>query len=158
MHKILLSFIALIVVTTTSFAQKKLSPKQTELKNSIDSQHYVFHAQQATAMGGRTRQLTSEYDMHVTADSITTYLPYFGRAYSAPLNPTDDGGIKIKTKDFEYAPQAGKKGGWEITIKPKEHMDVRQLFLTVSADGYATLQVVSNNRQPISFYGYVSKK
>ena len=157
MHKILLSFIAFIVATTALFAQKKLSQKQIELKNNIDSQHYVFHAQQATAMAGRTRQLTSEYDMHVTTDSITTYLPYFGRAYSAPI-PGDDGGIKIKTKDFDYTKKDGKKGGWEITIKPKERIDVQQLYLSVSENGYATLQVVSNNRQPISFYGYVSKK
>lgn len=157
-HIALLLVVCILSTTPFSVAQQptKKEVKRAEIKNSIDAQLYVFHAQQANSLDGGTRQLTSEYDMQVKPDSISTYLPYFGRAYQAPIYPTD-GGIKIVTQKFSYQKTVRKKGGWEITIKPTEQMDVQQLFLTVSPDGYATLQVVSINRQPISFYGYISK-
>lgn len=157
-HIPFLLVVCLLATTLFSVAQKptKKEIKKAEIQNSIDSQSYVFHAQQAISLGGGTRQLTSEYDMQVRPDFISTYLPYFGRAYQAPIDPTD-GGIKILTQKFSYQKTMRKKGGWEITIKPMERMDVQQLYLTVSEDGYATLQVTSINRQPISFYGYVSK-
>src|ERR1700712_3426274 len=155
----LLLVVCILSTTLFSVAQQhptKQEIKKAEIKNAIDSQLYTFHAQQAMSLGGGTRQLTSEYDMHVKTDSVTTYLPYFGRAYEAPIDPTD-GGIKILTQKFTYQKTVRKKGGWDITIKPTERMDVQQLFLTVSEDGYATLQVTCLNRQPISFFGYVSK-
>lgn len=157
-HKPLLLVVCLLSASLFSMAQKptKKEIKRAEIQRSIDSQLYVFHAQQAMSMGGGTRQLTSEYDMRVKPDSITTYLPYFGRAYEVPYGSTDLG-LKILTQKFSYQKTVGKKGGWEITIKPTERMDVQQLYLTVSQDGYATLQVTSLNRQPISFSGYVSK-
>jgi hypothetical protein len=42
-------------------------------------------------------------------------------------------------------------------ITPKDNRDVRQMNFTISASGYATLQVSSNNRQSISYNGYISK-
>lgn len=126
------------------------------LQQAIDSQSYVFHAQQALPLGGSTRLLTSDYILRATPDSIIAYLPYFGRAYYVPYNQTD-GGINVNTNKFDYKKTTNKKGGWNIVIKPTDRMDVQQLVLFVSADGYSTLKVITNSRQAISFYGYVSK-
>jgi hypothetical protein len=84
-------------------------------------------------------------------------VPYFGRAYTAPMDPTK-GGIQFTSTKFEYKETKRKKGGWEILIKPKDTQDVSQMVLTVSETGFASLQVISNNRQPISFSGYVDEK
>jgi hypothetical protein len=130
--------------------------KQIIIKNLVDSRNYVFRAQSVTPLRGRTRQLSSDYDIRVMGDSMVTYLPYFGRAYSAPIDPSEDG-IKLNTTNFDYKAIARKKGGWEISILPKENSDVRQLLLTVSANGYAQLQVTSNNRDIISFNGYIEE-
>jgi hypothetical protein len=105
-------------------------------------------------MSGRVRQLTPDYDLKITKSSIVSYLPYFGRAYSAPLDPTQ-GGIQFTSKDFEYTATPRNKGGWDVLIKPKDYRDVQQMTLTISSTGYATLQVTSINRQPISFNGYI---
>jgi hypothetical protein len=140
------------------FAQKpnKKATKEAEIQNLIDSQSYVFHAQQLTPLGGGTRQLTPNYDMLVKPDSIGADLPYFGRAFEAPINATDIG-IKMCTRKFNYEKVNAKKGGWEITIKPTVRMDVQQMFLSISKEGYSTLQVTSLNREPITYYGYISK-
>ncbi|WP_414648326.1 DUF4251 domain-containing protein, partial [Dinghuibacter sp.] len=51
-----------------------------------------------------------------------------------------------------------KKGGWEITIKPKDNRDVNQINLSVSSAGYASLRVTSVNRQAISYSGEIVKR
>src|SRR3954466_3781221 len=81
--------------------ENKQAAKDAAVKNMVDSQTYVFVAQTVLPLSGRTRQLTSDYDMKVTRTSITCDLPYFGRAYQAPIDPTQ-GGIHFTSKDFEY--------------------------------------------------------
>ena len=126
------------------------------VKNLVDSGEFIFHAQTAMPSSGPTKQLTSEYDVRVSKNSIQSHLPYFGRAYSAPYG-SGDGGFNFTSKQFSYLSKTRKKGGWEISIKPKDVADVREFVVTVSENGYGTLQAMSNNRQPISFTGYVTE-
>jgi hypothetical protein len=132
----------------------KKAVKLAAIKNRVESQNYVFKAQTVMPMSGRTRQLTSDYDLKVTKESIVSDLPYFGRAYSAPIDPTK-GGIEFTSKDFDYTLTPNKKDGWTALIKPKDYRDVQQMTLNISSTGYATLQVTSTNRQPISFNGII---
>jgi hypothetical protein len=137
--------------------QDKKAAQRALINALIDSQSYVFQAQTAMPMGGRVRQLTTDYDLTVGKESIVSYLPYFGRAYSAPIDPSQ-GGIQFTSKNFSYSAEPGKKGGWNIQIKPKDAGDVQQLSLSVSEDGYATLQVISTSKQAISFHGVIAAK
>jgi Domain of unknown function (DUF4251) len=153
----LLLFVAgsrMVVQAQSSKADKK-AEQRAAMKSLVESQNYDFKAQSVTPMGGRTRQLTSDYDLRVTKGSLVCYLPYFGQAYTAPIDPSK-GGIQFTSKDFDYTISEGKKGGWEAMIKPKDNQDVQQMALSISQDGYATLQVVSNQRQAISFYGTIT--
>jgi hypothetical protein len=134
---------------------KKDSVKIAKVTELIVNQHYTFKAQTTTPLSGRLRQLTSDYDLQVSKDVIISQLPYFGRAYSAPINPSD-GGIQFTSKDFEYTLTDKKKGGWDVTIKFKDVKDVQQMQLSIFNNGTASLQVTSNNRQAISFSGYIT--
>lgn len=101
--------------------------------------------------------MTYGYQVEVNGDSVRVDLPYFGRAYSAPVDASD-GGIHFATNDFAYTITPKKKDGWRIQIKPKGNVDARQLDLDVSSNGRTSLQVISNNRQPISFSGYITER
>ena len=148
--------------------------KETTIK-IINNQNYVFNATSALPMsnyeiskvlsrmpgggGGGLIQLTgSQYQLIVTKDSVESYLPYYGRAYTATIgaNP-DESGIKFKSKNFKYKADKKKKGSWIITMNFKDTKDVQSMTLNVSENGYATLNVNSNNRQSISFNGYMSE-
>lgn len=152
-HKRFLSFFTMAVVV---FSMAHAQQKETDIKNKIQAKSYVFMVQSVSPMRGSMRQLTPEYDLRVSPDSIISWLPYFGRAYSAPINASE-GGIKFTSTNFTYTVMNRNKGGWDITIKPKDATDVNRLFLTVFANGSASLQVISNNRDPITFNGYISK-
>jgi hypothetical protein len=123
----------------------------------ITGQNYLFTAQSVTPMGGRFRQLTTEYTVKVSKDTVISDLPYFGRSYSADIG-SSEGGIHFTSTNFEYQITERKKGGWDITIKFKDVKDAQQFSFSVFDSGSASLQVTSTNKQPISFNGYVSEK
>lgn len=149
-----------ILSVTTLMAQNDKADKKAEkaaaVKAMIDEQRYVFKPQSANPMRGRTVQLTSEYTVKVSKDTIISDLPYFGRAFTAPIDPTK-GGIQFNSTKFDYKLETIKKG-WQVTIKPGDVSDVQRFFLTIFNNGSATLQVTSNNRTPISFNGYVVER
>jgi hypothetical protein len=97
----------------------------------------------------------SQYDVRITKDSVVAYLPYFGRSYTPSMDP-NEAGTRFKSKDFKYA-SVKKKNNWTITIDPKDTKDKQQLILNVSENGYATLSINNQNRQPISFNGYIAE-
>lgn len=150
-----------LAVTTSmpAFSQTKQeqpTSKEASTARLVDAKNYTFVAQTALPMRGRTINLTSEYTLEVSQDTITAFLPYYGRAYSAPLDPSK-GGIKFTSTQFTYDRKAGKRGGWNISITPSDVRSTQKLSLSITDDGYASLQVISNNRQPISFNGHIRK-
>jgi hypothetical protein len=132
------------------YAQKNTTPLTKEI---IEAKQFVFKAQTAIPSNGSTVQLTSPYDLRLLNDSVVAYLPYYGRAYNVSYG--SEGGIKFTSTQFQYKIKSRKKGGWDVTITPKDAADVRQLFLTIFSNGSASLQVLSNDRQPINFQGSV---
>ena len=146
-----------VAIGTSCGTASQTQDTSTNVESAVLSKNYVFTAQSVTPLGGRYRQLTSDYDLRVSTDKVVAYLPYFGRAYSAPIDPTQ-GGINFTSNKFAYQQTSRKKGGWIVTIKPTDVQDVRELTLTIASGGNATLNVISNNRQSISFDGYVHVK
>lgn len=123
----------------------------------LNDQRYIFKAQQVMPSSGRSRNISSSnYDLTVTKDSVSAWLPYFGRTYSAPVDPTK-GGFQFVSTDFDYNVTQNNES-WDITIKPKDTRDVQELYLTVFKNGNSTLRVSSISRQPISFSGVLSEK
>jgi len=125
-----------------------------QVQNLVNSKHYVFEAQTVTPQRGGMRQLTPGYSLKIAGDSLISYLPYFGRAYTAPINPSDAGYDFVST-NIGYTITPKKKGSYQISIHTKDKVNATNFLLTVYNDGNAFLQVTSNDRQPIAFRGYI---
>jgi len=150
---------ALVIIAILGFSCKSgenLTKEETisRMKEKIESTNYTFVPQTALPMGGKSVNLSYTYSLKISKDTVNSYLPYFGRAYSAPMSPTD-GGIKFTSKDFEYTISEKKKGMWDVTVITKDIQPKYTLNLSIGDTGYATLTVNENNRQPISFYGKI---
>jgi hypothetical protein len=152
----------LLVVTSlvlnTASAQNKKKEREAkrieEIKQLLTDRTYVFEATYMNPMRGGNKALTDSYDVRVIRDSLISYLPYYGQAYQAPMDPTKNA-LDFTSTKFEYTVKTLQKGGWEITIVPKDNKDLQKMFMTVSTDGYATLHVTSTYRDPISFDGTI---
>jgi hypothetical protein len=168
LNKISLALAIILISVGLANAQSTRKERKAahvaEIKNIVEAQNYVFKANYVSPVRGISRALTSDYDLTVSKDTVTAFLPYFGRAYTAPYNPTE-GGIKFTNTHFSYNSKAGKKDGWTVIIKPtgkdkniSDWRDVQTLTLSISSEGYASLQVISSNRDPISFNGTIEKR
>lgn len=159
LRNMLILFLIIVAGSGNANAQSskkdKQAAKQAAIKKSIDERRYTFLANYVLPQRGGGRQLTSEYDLKVTKDSLIAFLPYFGRAYFDVPYGGADGGIKFTSTKFDYKVTEKKKGGWEISIKPTDVKNTNSLLLYISTDGYATLTVTSTNRDFIAFDGYL---
>jgi hypothetical protein len=158
------------------FSAAKLSAQTDKATTAriIEAQNYVFVATTAYPLnasdinrimnrmpgysgGGSINLSGSSYDLSVTKDSVVAYLPYYGRSYTPKYGSIDENGIKFKSKNFNYKSSTRKKGGWNISMAPKDIKDNYSLTLLVTEAGYGTLTVNSNNQQSITFNGYIAE-
>ncbi|MDQ6756007.1 MAG: DUF4251 domain-containing protein [Bacteroidota bacterium] len=159
----LLTFLFLIICAAILFGcsnTKNLSNGQitdrVSLRNMIESHDFVFIAQSVNAVGVRRRDLTSGYQISISKDTIVSYLPFFGRGYTAPLSPTDVDFDFTSTK-FSYSITPARRG-WNILIKPMDQSYLHELYFWVFDNGYASLNIVSINRSFVSYDGYISER
>ena len=153
MNRIILTRLAIVFLVVKSIKAQELD--SAVVVKAIETKNYVFKAQTASPQRGGFRQLTSEYDFVVRPDTLVSYLPYYGRSFSAPVNTTD-AGLQFTSMNFEYSVKKNKKKNrWDITIKPKDVSRIRDLNLTVFDNGRASLRVNSNDREAITFDGYL---
>lgn len=108
---IVITLLALAGFKTTfgqEVSENKNLKKYSEVQNFINSKNYVFVAQTAFPIGGRAINLTSPYDIRVSGDTVASNLPYFGRAFVAPINSLE-GGIHFTSTNFIYKVKGRKK-------------------------------------------------
>lgn len=160
MKKIVSVLFLTSLIVFSGCKSKALSPEQeAKIDNNIqriENQDLTFSATSALPLSGRSIPLTDTYFLKISADTIIARLPYFGRSYVAPTNPSNIG-IDFISTDFDYQTKQTQKGMYNITIVPKDLQKMEErgikLFLSLGNNGYGTLQVSFINRQPISFYG-----
>jgi hypothetical protein len=150
-------FLAMVMLLSAGQVLLAQDKKQENVVEMIKNQQYVFKAQSMFPAPARLQQLNYDYDVKISKDTLQSYLPYFGRAFTAPIDQTR-GALDFTSTEFEYQVEDRKKGGWNITVKPKDNRDIQQYYFTIQENGSATLRVLSNNRQPISFNGYITRK
>ncbi|MES2650821.1 MAG: DUF4251 domain-containing protein [Bacteroidota bacterium] len=162
----------LMLFTIVSFSVNAQTDKATT-KRIVEAKHFTFIASTAMPMnsteinnilsrmpganGGGAINLNGEnYDVRITADSLVAYLPYYGRSFSAPIG-RDESGYKFTSTKFSYESKLRKKGGWQISINPKDTKESVRMNLTITENGYATLIISSNNKQSITYNGYLAE-
>jgi hypothetical protein len=152
----LLSFVLTTLIFSCSSSKITTKPNVEEIGNMINTRRFSFVAERVNPLRGSSRILTDYYDVTVKPDTVICYLPYFGRAYQAPIDPSK-GGLDFKSYQFSYNVTLKNKDEWQVYINPKDQPDVQQLYFQVFGNGTATLNVVNTNRDPISFYGHIKK-
>ena len=164
MKKIFLFFLTFALVSSSLEAQETRHAKRKarekakieEIRNLAGNRELRFLAQTALPMGGSPIHLTSEYTLDIEADKVTSFLPYFGIAYSAEYGG-GEGGIKFSEIARKITWKESKKG-FETEMEIRSPKDLYIMRLSFSLTGYANLDVSSNNRQSIHFTGIIIKK
>jgi hypothetical protein len=124
-----------------------------KIDSMIMAKDYIFVARSANPMQMQTVHLISDYQLRITGDSVSVFLPYYGRAYQADIS-LSDGGIKLNDVVKKYQLEK-RKSNYEIRFEAEGERDNYRFFISIGAGGYATLNVSSNHRQAIVFNGVI---
>lgn len=139
-----------IPVTAQNKSEKKAHIERT-VKNAIDSKDYRISVNQMHPMRGNSRTLTSDYFLKIRNDSVFSYLPYFGVAYSVPYGGGK--GLIFNVPVNDYKTERLKKDKVRITFKASNEEDRYQYTLTIFSNGSSTINIQPTNKQSISFTG-----
>lgn len=140
-------------------AQEKVNKEgetAQHIQKALDEKDYIINIDYMYPQQGRSRALTSSYFVKIKNDSIFSYLPYVGRAYSVPYGGGD--GLNFNLPIQSYSSKKGKKGTTIISVKAKNSEDNYTYTLTVYDNGSSQLHVQSNNKQSISYRGKMDLK
>lgn len=152
--QIFMLLLALLVGIPTLSAQSKKEKKEQKkeaVKKLIESENYKIDVNTAMPMRGLSIPLTSSYSLEIRNDSVISYLPYYGRAYSIPYGGGD--GLNFKAVLKEYSMKMDKKGNAVIEFIARNPEDRYEYRVKVFPNGSASIDVNMQNRQSISFQG-----
>lgn len=134
--------------SSTSQAERE---KQQRVKETIDSRRYKIDVNYMNPVGAPSRALTSVYSLEIRNDSVISYLPYFGRAYSVPYGGGE--GMNFTSLISEYNVKYDRRGKAEITFKTRNQEDNLTYRLSIFPNASATINVNPTQRQSISYQG-----
>ncbi|MDR6159595.1 hypothetical protein QF023_003111 [Chryseobacterium sp. SLBN-27] len=139
----------------------------------VNSQDFSFQAQRANptnydvinvmtsmpnAPGTRILDLTGgNYSIDLKPNNLEVVLPYFGRVFNPTYGNTSQSSYRFTSKDFTVNKTQNKKGVWIIRIKTNDVKTVDEIIIEVTKSGKAFTSIRSNDRQPISYDGYITK-
>lgn len=163
MKNTVIIFLATFFVAINSFnAQSKKELKNQEdlkkyeaMKSLVENGELSFEANTAFTQSGRRIDLvTNPNNLTLDGETSTGDLPYYGIIHSASFS--EDYGINFKNENTEYSIKYNdKKQKIIIKFRAQNNTESFNLTLTISGDGYASLNINSSHRNLINYNGHV---
>lgn len=162
--KNLFIYITAFFVLVLSSCSSRTYLDEAQLNSVLNNEEFTFMVERAhpmnpgmiNAIGGansRILDLDYGYTIVVKKEKLEVALPYFGRMFSANMDP-DKNSYRFTTENYSLSKSEGKKGATLITIIP-ENQNVRRIIMEVFKNGRAYVSFDSDDRQPISYDGYL---
>ena len=148
---LLLAMLAGIPTLSAQTKKEKKEQKKEAVRQLIVSENYKIDVNTAMPMRGRNITLSSPYSLEIRNDSVFSYLPYYGRAYSVPYG--GGSGLIFNAPLKEYTMDLDKKGNAVIKFSARSPEDFFEFSAKVFSNGTASIDVIMQNRQSISYRG-----
>lgn len=139
---------ALLQAGEFTFMAERANPMGNDVVNILNSLPNTSSSQMLNLDYG--------YTLQIKKDEVKAELPYFGRMYTANMDPSKNS-YRFTSKDFTFTENDGKNGSLMYNIVTKDLSNNAQLSLQIFKSGKAYLSVSSNDRQPISYDGYIKE-
>lgn len=153
------SVMALSVISACAVSEatrQERAARQEQLASAISQglaeRRFQVDVDRAYPQGrGRVIHLTSDYSVRVSGDTIVSYLPFFGRAYSVPYG--GGSGLNFTGRITSYSQRVSRSGERIITIGVESKEDVYVYTVSLFDDGNASVGVQPHQRSYIYFTG-----
>ena len=111
----------------------------------------MFVATSMAPMKGGLRLLNSPYDVTIKGDTLISFLPYAGGASSTTLG---DQNLRFTSYNIKPTIKETKKGT-QIEYRLTDQNNTGTYSFFISKNGTATLDVMSNFRDAVTYRGYI---
>lgn len=139
--------------STSAYKEEKAASEWERVQQAIQSNEYSIAVDQMIPTGGLSKTLVASYSLAIRNDSVFSHLPYFGRAYSVPYGGGNVVIFDAPATDYQVDKKGNKR--IEITFKAYNEGDNLTFRVTLFANAVASITITFNNRQPISYRGYL---
>lgn len=151
-----IAMLALTAACTTARLTDDQKAQQAALtaqsvRKAIDGKYFTIDIRQMTPQRFPTKTVEFGYSLHVSGDSIYSYLPYIGRAYNAPYGGGD--GLNFKGTLTSYAVKKRVKDCTVIELKYNNSEESYTYMVSIYDNGKSTINVLPRERDKISFEG-----
>lgn len=158
--KQLLGFITIVLglmacTTSKTSEQKRAEAEQTmrQIMDSLDNQTFALELNYVIPRKMTPRYLMPTYSIRVKGDSVFSYLPYFGVAYRSDMSNSYSSPLEFENKMTEYNYGYGKRGSMRVSFKTVRKLEQLIYQIEIFDNGKATLDVLSTDRESITFTG-----
>lgn len=150
MKKINIFFISIIVLLI-SCANIRHAVDNRTVKEKIESRNFNFIVN--NIIGQSNNNISNDYYIYFSNDTIKTYLPYYGISYEAPLDPSKSG-ISFTSTNYECDVKYNNEKKYHIlNVRIKDQRRVILLTLNIWDNGRGDTTIKDQSKQPISFQG-----
>lgn len=162
----------ILAIFSLSSCSKKIYTSPDVVQGIISSNQFTFLAERANPSNsdvinvmnsfpnglGSQQFLNLDYGYVITLKEkkLIVDLPYFGRLYTPNTDPAKNS-YSFTSKDFTVSKSQNKKGDWNYKIITNDQPSNLTINLEIFPNGKAYAFVNSNDRQSISYDGYVMK-
>lgn len=156
MKNVIIVIIAVLTLASCSTADKVARDERRREKagmvaESIESGRYRVGVRTAYPARGGAVQVTGDYGLEVSGDSVTVYLPYFGRGYTLPYGGGK--GLNFKALTTEYDVRKMKRGRTRVEFSTRNDEDTYRFTVDVFDNGQVSIDVQPQQRSRISYSG-----
>ena len=151
----LLSAVAVVVLglltACSTMTAAERAEKALAVERALASRYYVVDVQMMYPRSGRAVNVSSNYSLEIKGDTVVSYLPYFGRAYSIPYG----GGkaFNFSAPIISYESASDQKGKTFVRLVTDNEEDVITFQLEIFDNGQTTIDVQAREREPITYSG-----
>ena len=136
---------------STLLGNRNEAEKTQIVENLLNGKNYRVTVDRGYPQGGRSFSINQEYYLEVKNDSVNSYLPYRGVAYSVPYGGGE--GLIFKGKIENYIQSPMERGKIDIKFEVRNEEDRYEYSLNIFNNGSANIFVQPIKRQSITFSG-----
>lgn len=149
-----LAFMALVMLSGCVSSEERAAraaEQKRKVAAALRERNFKIAVDRMYMMRGGSKSVSYGYSVEVRNDSLISYLPYIGRAYSVPYG----GGkaLNFSERIGSYNEFQEKNGLRHIEIGLKNEEDTYLYTIEVFDNGQSSIEVQSRQRDRISFSG-----
>lgn len=119
----------------------------------IASRHLTIEITTMHPMEGGDIPVGSDFSLEIRGDSVISRLPYFGKAYAAPIGSGNAFNFEQRHRGLDVTKKGD--GATLMLFEAKTIEDTFRFRVEIYSNGRAYIHVTSQRRQPISYVGEV---